>query len=208
MIERVVAHRAAAPERQPSLARMPRPRASEHAEPGRAPERPPRATSRPSVRRDLVGIPVSDPPAEWDWARSHWGHLLHEANCGIVGGSNVDLIRYYARGALDVVLNPRYAVAREAIPNGVDLNTIIEQFMLSAYLEFHRYNPDSPFKGVYASYLFPSEETAFNPDYAARLGFTHMLADAKSNARVARRLEEWAEHEDLEFYWRCVELGA
>ena len=46
-------------------------------------------------------------PAEWEWARSLWGRRIHQVNCGIVGGTNVEFIRYYAKLALDLVLGSR-----------------------------------------------------------------------------------------------------
>lgn len=146
-------------------------------------------------------------PAEWEWARSHWGMLMHQANCGIIGGQNVEFLRYYAGLALDLVLNPRHAPAWEAIPGLAEMNVIIEQFLLSACLEFHRSAPDSPFRGIYARYLFPSSEAAFNSTYANRAGYTHLLGDTKSSDRVARRLEQRMEREHEEFYLRCVALS-
>lgn len=146
-------------------------------------------------------------PAEWEWARSRWGQTVFEANCGIVGGTNVEFLRYYARLALELVLDPRRAAALGPVPGKEGLNTLIEQFMLSACLDFHRSRLDSPFKGVHARYLFPSGETAFDARYARRLGFTHLLGDTKANERVAQRLEDRMRNEDAAFYARCVALS-
>ncbi len=146
-------------------------------------------------------------PAEWEWARSHWGHAMHLANCGIVGGTNLDFIRYYARLALDLVMNPRCSAVWERIPSKEGLAPIIEQFTLSACLEFHRSHPESPFRGVHFTYLFPSSEAAFDSTNATRLGFTHLMGDTKSNERIARRLEDRMDRDDRPFYRRCLALS-
>jgi hypothetical protein len=145
---------------------------------------------------------------EWAWARSRWGKALFEANCGIAGGTDVEFIRYYARLALDLVMSPLHAAAWAGSRGRQPLNMVIEQFMLSACLDFHRSHPHSPFKGVNARYLFPSPQAAFDSRYAARLGFTHLLGDAKHHPRVAQRLEERVRAEDEPFYARCMELAA
>jgi hypothetical protein len=83
----------------------------------------------------------------------------------------------------------------------------VEQFFLLAYLEFHRFNPAAPFGNVRIKYLFPSWDAAFNPNDAARLGVTHLIADAKMDANVARRLEERTQREDSDFYRHCLRLS-
>lgn len=146
-------------------------------------------------------------PAEWEWSRSHQVRRFREANCGILGGQNAAFIQHYARLALDLVLNPRHSPAWASIPGRDALNTIVEQFFLLACLDFHRFNPDSPFRGVCIKYLFPSLDDAFNPAWAARLGLTHLLAEAKMNVDVTSRLEQRVHAEDPEFYRRCVRVS-
>ena len=146
-------------------------------------------------------------PREWAWARSHWGLQFRETNCGILGATNVEFIGYYARQALDLVLNPRYAAAWATIEDKDGLNQIIEQFTLAACLDFHRFDPSSPFAGVHARYLFPSLHSALHSGLAGRLGFTHLLGDAKSNERVGRRIEQRMHDEDAGFYRRCLRLS-
>jgi hypothetical protein len=146
-------------------------------------------------------------PPEWEWSRSHREHEFREANCGILGGMNAGFIQHYARLALDLVLNPRHAAAWASIPDKEGPNTILEQFFLLACLDFHRSDPTSPFKGVHIRYLFPSFEAAFNPNHATRMGFTHLLADAKTNAHITNRLEQRMQREDEDFYRHCVRLS-
>lgn len=160
----------------------------------------------PRAIEDAFARAGSDLPVEWEWARSHWGSLMREANCGIVGGTNVDFLRHYARMALEIALSPRHSTAWQLIADKGALNWIIEQFTLAACLEYHRSHPESPFRGVHARYLFPSMEAAFEPQYAMRLGFTHLLGGSKGDRGVAERLEVRLEREDPVFYRRCVQL--
>jgi hypothetical protein len=146
-------------------------------------------------------------PAEWGWSRSCDARRFHAANCGILGGTNVSFIQCYARLALDLVLNPRHAAVWAAVPDRASLNVTVEQFLLPACLEFHRFDPGSPHRGVYLRYLFPSTGAAFDLAQAARLGFTHLLADAKQNAQVTARLEQRLRREDPAFYRRCERVA-
>ena len=53
--------------------------------------------------------------------------------------------------------------------------------------------------------MFPSWQAAFDRNGASRVGFTHLLAEAKRDPRVARRLRERALRENRAFYggvWR------
>ena len=146
-------------------------------------------------------------PAEWEWSRSRLAGRFHEANCGILGGMNVGFIQYYARLALDLVLSPRHAAAWAAVAGKGGLNTTVEQFLLPACLDFHRFDPGSPHRGIYLRYLFPSTSAAFDPAQAARAGFTHLLGEAKQDARVTTRLEERLRREDAAFYRLCERVA-
>lgn len=146
-------------------------------------------------------------PAEWEWSRSRWERHFREENCGILGGSQTDFLRHYATTALDLILNSENAPAWAEIADKDGLNQIVEQFWLSACLDYHRFAPDSPWSGVYARYLFPSLDAAFHPERAGRAGFTHLLGDAKQNAFVARRLEERVRREDPDLFRQCARLG-
>jgi hypothetical protein len=145
-------------------------------------------------------------PEEWEWSRSV-ARRFRDANCGILGGVNVSFIRHYALLALDLVVNPCHSGAWAFIPDKERLNTTVEQFLLLACLDFHRFNPYSPHRGVYIRYLFPSANEAYNPDCAARAGFTHLLAAAKQNRRITARLEQRLRTEDPAFYRHCLRVG-
>ena len=146
-------------------------------------------------------------PAEWEWSRSRYVDYFREANCGIVGGNRTDFIRHYANLAKDIVLNPAHAKAWATFDNKGACNMIVEQFMLDACVEYHRSNPESPFRGISMRYLFPSWAEAYNPEASARAGFTHLLGDAKRDHLVSQRLEQRTQDEDIHFYRHCLHLS-
>ena len=146
-------------------------------------------------------------PAEWEWTRSRAPHLFREANCGIMGANRVDFIKYFASLSLDLMTAPNYAPVWARFNDLSGYMMILEQFLLNACFEFHRSHPQSPFRGMYMRYLFPSFGQAYNHEAAARAGFTHLLGDAKRDPIVARRLEQRTEQEDPSFYRHCLQLG-
>jgi hypothetical protein len=146
-------------------------------------------------------------PPEWEWSRSRSLYVFREANCGIVGGTRPDFLRYYADSAIDLVLNPSHRHAWQSIRHRGEFNMLIEQFFLDACVEFHRSNPESPFRGIHMSYLFPTLTHAYDEKAAASAGFTHLLGDAKRHALVSQRLETRMRLEDRAFYRDCVNLA-
>ncbi|HEY0342098.1 MAG TPA: DUF6734 family protein [Steroidobacteraceae bacterium] len=145
-------------------------------------------------------------PAEWEWARSRSTDGFREDNCGILGGTRVDFIRYYAQMALDLVRAPAHAAAWAELPQKASYNMMIEQFWLAACLDYHRFHPNSPYQGIRVKHLFPTFAQAFDPRAAARVGYTHLMGDAKGNAAVVERLERRVQQEDREFYRHCMQL--
>lgn len=159
------------------------------------------------------GLPL---PAEWRWYRSQPagggpgspGGTFREANCGILGGTNPALIACYARLALDLALNRRYAPAWSALPFDGILNMTLEQFLLAACVDYHRFDPASPNRGSYLRYLFESGQEAFSPAAARRVGYTHLLGPAKRHPETTARLTERMRREDPDFYARCEYAAA
>jgi hypothetical protein len=162
----------------------------------------------PRVIEDAFGRAGLRVPAELEWARSQSTRRYREANCGILGGTSASFISYYAKLALDLVLNPRYAPAWASIPDREPLNTTVEQFLLTACADYHRSDPASPYRGICLRYLFPSAGDAFDSGLAALAGFTHLMAEAKQNADVTTRLERRLRSEDPDYYARCLLAGS
>jgi hypothetical protein len=146
-------------------------------------------------------------PAEWEWSNSRSLQFFREANCGIIGGNRLDFIQYYASLAIDLMLNEAYAPAWGTLNDLSGYNILLEQYLLDACFEFHRFHPQSPFRGIHMRYLFPSQAEAFDQESAARVGYTHLLGDAKRDPYIARRLEERTRQEDADFYHHCLQLN-
>jgi hypothetical protein len=153
--------------------------------------------------QDGVALPI-----EWEWVRSRGEPAFREENCGILGGSDLEFLRYYSRTAIDLVQDPKNAPPWSRLPDKSGTMILIEQFWLSACLEFHRFHPSSPYRGVKIRHLFPTWEQASNPNQAALMGFTHLMGGAKSHPAVGRRLEERVRREDPVYFRRCERVLA
>ncbi len=140
-------------------------------------------------------------PPEWEWGNSR-GPVLQAENCGVLGGQDAEFLRHYASSAIDLLLRPENRVGWDRLPDKQQYNFVIEQFFLSACLGYHAARPDSPYHGVWAAYVFPSWTEAFDPNHAARAGYTHLMA-AKRHAAAGRRLEARVRRDWPDFYRRC-----
>lgn len=146
-------------------------------------------------------------PPEWVWAASRGGTSFRAENCGILGGNRVDFIRYYANFALRMVQNPAHRAMWAELHEKSGFTPLIEQFLLSICLDYHRTHPESPYRGIAIRYLFPSFGEAYNPQAAARAGFTHLLGDAKTHPAVMARLERRVAALDPAFLRHCNRLA-
>jgi hypothetical protein len=145
-------------------------------------------------------------PDEWKWARSR-GPVVRAENCGILGGYRVDFLRYYAQSALDLIERKENVIGWSKVADKWRHNFLIEQFLLSAMLDFHRFHPESPFRGVRARYLFDSWEDALDPNCAADRGFTHLMAGAKRAPSVMNRISERVRRDWPDYWARCRTLA-
>ncbi len=99
-------------------------------------------------------------PAEWEWASSRDTSTFREESCGIMGGNRVDFLRYFAETSIRMVTDPAHAAAWSELPHKDGFNMLIEQFWLGACVDYHRYHPESPFRGITIRYLFPTMDVA------------------------------------------------
>jgi len=141
-------------------------------------------------------------PVEWEWTRSNRTHLPVEV-CGIFGGSHIAFIRHYAQTAIDLIQRDENAAAWSLVGFKQDLNIVLEQFFLAACVEFHGEHRASPFNDVRMEHLFPTSDAPYDPNHAARVGFTHLIAGGKAHPGVARRLEDRLWREDPTYFRRC-----
>ena len=145
-------------------------------------------------------------PLEWEWFRARDTVWFREENCGILGGNRLDFLHHYARLAMDLIFYPGNAPVWAAVEDKSGFNILLEQFLLSACLDFHRFDPRRKFPGIGVRYVFSSWEAAFNEANAARAGFTHLLGDAKSDAQITERLERRIAQEDPTVHRHCVRV--
>jgi hypothetical protein len=147
-------------------------------------------------------------PVEWRWASSRNSLAFRADNCGILGGNRVEFIRHYAQTALRTVSDPANGPAWAEAPDKSGFNTIIEQYLLAACVDYHRINPRSPYRGVGIRYLFSSWSEAHSPQAAARAGYTHLLGGyAKASRKVMERLERRVAELDPELALRCLSVA-
>jgi hypothetical protein len=140
-------------------------------------------------------------PPEFTWYLSRAFQVA--ACCGILGGNDVEFIRYYAGLAIDVALNPRN---RSAWMQEGDIGRhipLIEQYLLCACVEYQQVQPVPVYPGVRIEYMFPNASF----ERAAEVGYTHLLSDAKRHRDVIERLERVVRRDYPEYYSRCMEVS-
>jgi hypothetical protein len=142
-------------------------------------------------------------PKEWEWSLS-LGDLQPAECCGVFGGNRIDFIRYYVDLAIKIVEDPGNQAGWALLGYKGDYNVLIEQYHLAACVAFHRNRPGSPFREIEIRYLFDSPELTSNPNVAAELGFTHLIAGAKRSTLLAERLERRVQRDYPTQYERCI----
>ena len=141
-------------------------------------------------------------PVEWRWARARSDGLTAE-NCGIVGGCDIGFMHHFAETALDLIERPENAAGWSRHPDKRRFVYVVEQFLLSACLGYHRFHPGSPYKGVRTEYLFRSWDEARDPREAEKRGFTHLMGHSKRAPEIMRRLAERVRKDWPELFWKC-----
>ncbi len=131
-------------------------------------------------------------PAEW---RGYAGPARTAACCGIVGGADVDFLRWYAAQAVRMLEHPANRAALRGLADRDQHMVSLEQYLLAACAAHH---------AAGLEYLFPSWEAAMDDRNAAEAGFTHLMCDAKREPGIVARIERrvMAEHPDA--YERCM----
>jgi hypothetical protein len=144
-------------------------------------------------------------PAEWEWACS-LDHVVRVENCGILGGQDAAFLRHYALAALALVGGERNEAALRRLAVGFWHNCAVEQFLLAACIGFHGRWPDSPYRDVRVAHLFPSWTEANDPNYSARVGYTHLMG-GKRIPEAGQRLADRVRRDWPDFYRRCELLA-
>lgn len=142
-------------------------------------------------------------PPEWLWYRAS-GRGDRAECCGLFGGNRVDFIQHYAGQAIRLLEDSGNQSTWAGLSDKIGHNILFEQYLLAACIEYHRAHDDSPFHDVAIRYLFNSIDEAFDPEIASRLGYTHLIADAKRSPELARRLENRVAKDYPLYYERCM----
>jgi hypothetical protein len=155
---------------------------------------------RPDLWEDAVQGVDGALPCEWTWYTRRRGSAA--ICCGIVGGCNSEFLAHYADRAIHMVQDTqnRRAVVKDTEKLGY--NILAEQYFLAACIKYHQLHTHSPFLGIEVKFLFESEEQLWRK--AKRLGYTHLIAGAKRNVRIAERLERRVRYDYPEQYHRLV----
>jgi hypothetical protein len=154
---------------------------------------------RPEVLEPLIQAQGGWLPEPLAWYLSIRGDAA--VNCGIVGGHQLDFIQSYANQAIQMVQHPANQPIWRQLEDRISENLIAEQYLLTACIEYARAQK-RPRLDV--QYLFESTDLAFQPGYAAKLGFTHMIGLAKSDPELAARLDTRVRRDFPEYYARCA----
>jgi len=159
---------------------------------------------QPSELEEVLGHPVAGwLPKEWVWYRRQQANQRAEC-CGVVGGRRCDFISDYAGSVLRLVCDPRNSNSLRSSTRKALHMFLIEEYILTACLEYHRRRRRSPYYGIEIRHMFPTLEDAYNPEYTTHAGFTHLAGPAKKDARLARRLERRVQQDLPRFYERCL----
>ncbi len=141
-------------------------------------------------------------PIEWEWYRSR-GCVQRAESCGVFGGARTDFIRYYAGNAIQFIEHRGNQRAWRNLSDEIERNLLAEQYLLSACIEYQKSLQGSPYQDLSIQYLFDSQKETFNPQRAAAIGYTHLIAGAKRNQHVADKLERRVKADYPANYERC-----
>ena len=124
--------------------------------------------------------------------------------CGIFGGQRLDFIRHYANAAFKLVTNSLNRAALNSLAGKDGHMILIEQYLLTACIEYYRRRSCSPYRQIEIRYVFDTIEDAYNPRLATEAGFTHLAADAKRSAQNCHYLERRVQRCLPHHYERCM----
>ncbi len=142
-------------------------------------------------------------PGEWAWYLSS-GLPQRAESCGVFGGNYTDFIHYYAKLAVRMIEHSANINLWSILGGQVERNILIEQYFLSACIEYYKHYPEDFSRPVDIQYLFNSMDDAFNPVKAAEAGYTHLIADTKKNKAIAEDLKRRVEEDYPDAYERCL----
>ena len=145
-------------------------------------------------------------PEEWQWYQAHRKTQRAEC-CGIFGGNAIEFINYYADLAIRTIEHVDNRQVWQILDDAIERNILLEQYLLSACINYRNYQPNRHRSPIIVDYLFASEADAFTAEKSAAAGYTHLIADTKRNEAVAHNLEQKVKKNYPEIYQYCLEYG-
>ncbi len=158
---------------------------------------------RPEEFERAIGRPANGwLPKEWIWYRRTANQ--HSTCCGVFGGGRIDFINDYAGAVLRLVADPANRGALRTLRGKEAHMFLIEEYTLTACVEYHHQRKRSPYRGIEIRHIFPTLEDAYRPEQTTAAGFTHLAGSAKRNVQLSRDLEARVQKDLPEFYERCT----
>lgn len=142
-------------------------------------------------------------PTEWSWFLARADQQRAEC-CGVFGGNRLEFINYYADLAIRLIEHPSNYKLWAGLDKCIETNILVEQYLLSACIEYNNRHGNDSNQSLTIEYLFASQHDAFNPEKAAAAGYTHLIADSKKDAAIAKSLELRVEQDYPEAYQNCM----
>jgi len=137
-------------------------------------------------------------PDEIIWYRRQSSNQMAVC-CGILGGCDMAFIHRYAIQALKLI---DYSLTEETYRSLYADNLLIEQYLLSAFINYHQHHRNGKATKHESAYMFESAEAAFNPTISVQAGFTHLIGGAKRNQALMKRLENRIYNDYTEYFER------
>jgi hypothetical protein len=133
-------------------------------------------------------------PDEVMWYRKQ-GKNQMAVCCGVLGGSDTDFIHHYASQALKLI---NYSLTEEKYQPLYGDNLLIEQYLLSAFINYKQNHMSGNLTQCKSAYVFKSASEAFNPVNSKRVGYTHLIGGAKHSQELMNRLARrvWNDYPD------------
>lgn len=156
-----------------------------------------------AVDRVLKGLHDGWLPREWEWYRAFGGPQRGEC-CGILGGHALDFLAHYASQAIKMIELPCNRPGWAVLDRDLNPNVQVEQYLLSACIEYHQHRPRSPFHSVEIAYVFPSFQDGFSPERAEEAGYTHLMGNIKQDQYLNERIEARVSRDYPAHYERCL----
>jgi hypothetical protein len=123
-----------------------------------------------------------------------------------LGGTNVDFIHHYSDLALRIIEHPLNQAGWARVKDKMWQMTLIEQYFLSACVEYHRAHKESPFNQIEIQYMFNTNTEMSDRARVAQAGYTHLLGQAKRNPQITKRLELRVQTDFPDQYHKCLEF--